>query len=298
MTGLVMVGLDGSDKAARALSVALALAALADASVHLVRVVAVSERNMNRADLIGIDPAAAHGKLDVETQLATTARDLTSRSQRSVSWEVIAGSDVAGALIRVAERHEVGVVVMGTRAATSTGLVMLGSVADRVMRESPKPVVLVPPGAADLQGKRIELQRILVPLDGSALADRSIDFLLGLPHARDLEVVVVGVVHNSDDIAFVGERLQVAASRLQQLSVNAAPRVIVRGDAADAIAGAVREFLVDMIAMSTRGEGGLRRFLLGSVAEGVVRAAEVPVLLLTPKMLAETPLLASNNAER
>jgi len=38
--------------------------------------------------------------------------------------------------------------------------------------------------------------------------------------------------------------------------------------------------------MSTRGEGGLRRLILGSVAEGVVRAGEVPVLLLTPAMLA------------
>jgi len=157
--------------------------------------------------------------------------------------------------------------------------------ADRVMRESPKPVVLVPPGAADISGKRIEIKRVLVPLDGSELADRSLEFLLGLTHIGELEFVLLGVVHNPDDVAFVKRRLHVAADRFHGRSAAATPRVIFAGDAANAIASAVREFFVDMIAMSTRGEGGLRRLILGSVAEGVVRAAEVPVLLLTPTML-------------
>jgi hypothetical protein len=43
--------------------------------------------------------------------------------------------------------------------------------------------------------------------------------------------------------------------------------------------------LIDAIAMSTRGRSGLRRLMLGSVAEGVVRASEVPVLLVTPANL-------------
>ena len=63
-------------------------------------------------------------------------------------------------------------------------------------------------------------------------------------------------------------------------------QVGVGDDAAEIIAGAVREYLVEMIAMSTRGRGGLRRLVLGSVAEGVVRASEVPVLMLTPATLA------------
>ena len=60
----------------------------------------------------------------------------------------------------------------------------------------------------------------------------------------------------------------------------------VASDAAVAIVDAVREVLPDAIAMSTRGAGGLGRLLLGSVAEGVVRRSELPVMLLTPHMLA------------
>ena len=58
--------------------------------------------------------------------------------------------------------------------------------------------------------------------------------------------------------------------------------VLEASDPSAAIAATVREALVELIAMSTRGAGGLRRMVLGSVAEGVVRASEVPVMLLTP----------------
>src|SRR3954471_16880461 len=169
----VVVALDGSEKGHRALSVALALAAIADAGVHLVQVVPpISQRAANQAELLGLHPAAAHGHLEVEKQLTQIARELTTRTHRPVSWQVLESADVADMLIRVAEARNARVLVLGTRAATSAGLALVGSVADRVMRECPRPVVLVPPGAADLKDKRVELARILVPLDGSALADR------------------------------------------------------------------------------------------------------------------------------
>jgi nucleotide-binding universal stress UspA family protein len=287
MLNAVMVALDGSEKGGRALSISLALSELADIGVHLVRIIPPTPaRVSNQAELIGVDSLAASGELDVEKQLSETARTLTSQSRRPISWEVVDAADVPSALIRVAEERDVTAVVMGTRAATGAGLAIVGSVADRVMRECPKPVVLVPPGAADVSGKRIEIKRVLVPLDGSELAERSMAFLLGLSHIDELEFVLVGVVHNPDDAPFVRRRLHVAADRFRGRSAAATPRVILGGNAANAIASAVREFLVDMIVMSTRGESGLRRLILGSVAEGVVRAAEVPVLLLTPTMLA------------
>ena len=287
MANEVMVALDGSEKGKRAVSIALALSELAEVGVHLVRVIApASARTSAQARLVGVDPLAANGRLDVESELAGTARALSTRSRRPISWEVIDAADVPKALIDVAESRNATAVVMGTRAATGAGLAIVGSVADRVMRECPKPVVLVPPGAADTSDKHVELERVLVPLDGSPLADRSMDLLLDLPQASELELVLVAVVHNPVDVAFVRRRLHAAADRVVARSVAATARVLRGGDAANAIAFAVREFSADLIAMSTRGEGGLRRLMLGSVAEGVVRAADVPVLLLTPTMLA------------
>lgn len=287
MTNQIMLALDGSEKGARALPVSLALADIADTGLHLVRVIPpISDRVANQAALIGLDPARAPTRRDAEEALGQIARSLTMRSPRAVSWEVLEGLDVPAVLSTIAQERDVRALVMGTRGANATGLVIVGSVADRVMRECPKPVVLVPPGASDLKGKQIQIRRLLVPLDGSALAARSIDFLLEMAHTIALEFVLLEVVQNPADVPHVERRLQSAADRFHGRSAEAVPRIVLGGDIAKAIAAAVREFTVDMIAMSTRGEGGLRRFILGSVAEGVVRAAEVPVLLLTPAMLA------------
>jgi len=287
MTRQIMVALDGSDKGKRAVPVALALADVSETGLHLVRVVKpISERLVNQAELLGLDPRKAPIRREAERELDRMAQSLTMQSGRAASWEVIEGSDVPLLLNNVAGEHDVRAVVMGTRGAGAIGRAILGSVADRVMRECPRPVVLVPPGTADMEGKQIEIRRVLVPLDGSALAAHAIDFLLGMPAIVVLELVLLEVVHNTADGPFIRRRLQSAADRFHGRSAAAVPRVVLGGDTAKAIVASVRDFRVDMIAMSTRGEGGLRRLVLGSVAEGVTRAAEVPVLLLTPTMLA------------
>jgi len=299
VTPEIMVALDGSEKGKRALPVSLALAEIADAGLHLVRVISpIPERILNQAALLGLDPAKAPDRREAEEQLATLARNLTTQSRRTISWQVLEGSDVPLTLNGVAQARDVRAVVMGTRGASATGLAIRGSVADRVMRECPKPVVLVPPGTSDIQGKQIEIRRILVPLDGSTLAARSIDFLLEIPRAAELEFVLLEVVHNADDGPSVERRLQSAAERFHGRSADAVPRIVLGGDTVGAIIAAVRDFTVDMIAMSTRGEGGFRRLVLGSVAEGVVRAAEVPVFLLTPTMLAASRESASSMPDR
>ena len=287
MTNPILVALDGSEKGKRALPVALALANIADTGLHLVRVIApISERITNQAALVGLDATKAPRRREAEEELIRSAQTLTTQSPRAVTWEVLESADVPAALSVAAQERDARAVVMGTRGASATGLAIVGSVADRVMRECPKPVVLVPPGASDLKGKQIEIKRLLVPLDGSALAARSIDFLLEIAHTTDLEFVLLEVVQNPADVPVIERRLHSAAARFHGRSAEAVPRIVLGGDVAQAIVAAVREFTGDMIAMTTRGEGGLRRLILGSVAEGVVRAGEVPVLLLTPAMLA------------
>ena len=98
----IMVALDGSDKGKRALSVALALAEIADTGVHLVRVVRpLTERILNQVELLGLDPKNAPLRRDAEEELVSIAGDLTMRSPRPVSWEVLEGSDVAVTIDRV-----------------------------------------------------------------------------------------------------------------------------------------------------------------------------------------------------
>jgi nucleotide-binding universal stress UspA family protein len=313
MTTTVLVPLDGSDKDERAIPAAAALAKLTGGALHLIRVLEPPDDTLvPRARALGIADVMHEERDDMERSVRGTADRLAADTGRRVTTEVADGSDVADTLLRRAAERDADVVVMATRAAGTLGRTLRGSVADRVMRESPRPVVVVPPGADDTRGKHIELGRVLVPLDGSALSFRAIDHLLALPHANDLEYVLLeaipplatGIAAAPDSPAWapimatgeaylgagdVGQlradavrRLSVVAERLRARGASVVDlRVVEASDPAAAITRAVRTELADFIAMSTHGASGLKRMVLGSVAEKVVRESDVPVLLVS-----------------
>ena len=314
MTTSVLVPLDGSEKDERAFPAAAAVADLTGGDLRLIRVFDTPTDNLSaRAGRMGVLDAAREIRTDMERSVRGRAERLSADIGRPVSAEIAEGFDVARTLVDRAAEPDTDFVVMATRAAGTVGRALRGSVADRVMRESPRPVVLVPPGTDDTRGKHIRLGRVLVPLDGSELALRVIDHLLALPKASDLEYVLAEVITsgfvNRDakpevpeaeretpvldaysglpDVARArqqaAQRLNVVADRLRARGAEAVEvRVVEAADPAAAINRLVRGALVDFIAMSTRGAGGLKRFVLGSVAERLVRESEVPVLLVSP----------------
>lgn len=270
MPSCVMVPLDGSEKDDRALAAAAAVADLAGAPLHLVHV----------------DDESA----DSRSELARSAARLPSRAARGVTTAHLRGNGVAGELVRHAVECRATVMVMATRAPGAVDRALHDSVADEVMRESACPVMLVPPGTDYMRDKDVQVGRVLVPLDGSTLAGRALDFLLALPAASRVELALLEVVAPHGDRGAALARLAAAADRLRGAGVRTVEYDVCESDdPADAVCAAVRETLVDMIVMSSRGNGGLRRLVLGSVAQGVVRATEVPVLLLTPRSLTPIP---------
>jgi nucleotide-binding universal stress UspA family protein len=310
----VLVPLDGSDKDKRAIPAAAAFADLAGGDLRLIRVLDTPVESLSpRARTMGVTDAAVELRGDIEQSVRGIADRLIADTGRPVTAEVAEGFDVAGVLVARAGEPGTDLVVMATRAAGALGRALRGSVADRVMRESPRPVVLVPPGTGDRRGKQLQLERVLVPLDGSAFALSAVDQLLELRGGSELEyvlleVVTSGFVHVAPpglaglaadtaipeaysglpDIAraraAAEERLNGVADRLRAQGANAVRvRVVEAADPAVAINRAVREERADFVAMSTRGLSGLKRFVLGSVAEKVVRESVVPVLLVTPR---------------
>jgi len=294
-TGTLLVPLDGSEKDARALAVAAALAELSGAALHLVHVLDQPPP--------GLETDRARQRV-ADRRLEESAGNVATRSHVEVGWGVLTSDDVVGELLRQATMRDVLAVVMGTRAPNVAERMLAGSVADRVIHECTRPVVLVPPGTAYMAGKHIRFGRVLVPLDGSTLSEQALDFFLRLRHANALEYVLLTVVP-PPHARWVGgaepgvsgsAELRAAESWLEQVAARGRAhgattietRLVEGTHPAEAIAAAVREYLVEMIVMSTRGVTGLRRLMLGSVAEAVIRASEMPVLLLTPAMLART----------
>jgi len=136
-------------------------------------------------------------------------------------------------------------------------------------------------------GRDVHLRRGLVPVDGSAAAVSVMDHLLAFPNARELDLLILQVVPpepNHESAEKSEQTLAALVERVRERGATAEARVVEARDPAVVIVGAIRQDLVDFIAMTTRGAGGIARTMLGSVATAVVRASEVPVLLVTPNV--------------
>jgi nucleotide-binding universal stress UspA family protein len=139
-------------------------------------------------------------------------------------------------------------------------------------------------------------KRALVPLDGSPTAEAIIPFVLEIAGPLDMAVRLLRVVEPIAPMVVEGaspvivddpvarerdaeEYLAPIAAELRGRGIDAAWE-IRRGAAAAAILAAAKSARADLIAMSTHGRSGLGRLLFGSVAEQVLRHAEVPVFLM------------------
>ena len=138
--------------------------------------------------------------------------------------------------------------------------------------------------------------RVVVPLDGSPLAESIIPFLLQIAGPLDVEVVLMRVLQPIPPEVIEGSRYVVVediekraaeareylapvAARLRDTGVRVSLDVR-RGDPVTEILAGAREASADLIAMTTHGRSGLNRLLFGSVAEAVLRQTEVPVFLM------------------
>lgn len=139
-------------------------------------------------------------------------------------------------------------------------------------------------------------KRALVALDGSPVAETIIPFILDIAGPLDLDVILLRVLPPVTPVVIEGSRhvdLGDPAARRTDAEEYLAPVAVelrskgvrvtteVRSGApAEQIVAAAREAGADLIAMSTHGRGGLGRLIFGSVAEAVLREAEIPVLLM------------------
>jgi len=139
-------------------------------------------------------------------------------------------------------------------------------------------------------------KRVMVPLDGSPLAEGILPFILQIAGPLDLEVVLVRVVQPIPPQALEGTghvvlddvpaRLREAREYLAPVAADLRSRGVRvttearHGDPVKELVAAARDAGADLIAMTTHGRSGVGRLLFGSVAEAVLRQANVPVLMM------------------
>ncbi|HZT07996.1 MAG TPA: universal stress protein [Chloroflexota bacterium] len=283
MAARVLVPLDGSDLAARAIPWARELATAIGADVELLEVVPVDSNSQ--------EGLLAAGE---ETEALRRGRALMLDGGR-VECRVIHGSP-ADSIVARAAASGAELIVMASHGRGGVIRAVLGSVTADVLRQSPAPVLVV---RANLAAVARPPRRILVALDGTDLSESIIRRTLPLiqrlgatvvlcsvaslpPQAIPVQGAMIpvpaGEVHTPAERADYVDRV---ASQMRDQSLVVEARVGV-GDPAGVIASTAADAGVDVIAMATHGRSGLERWALGSVTEVVIRDAGVPVLAVHP----------------
>jgi nucleotide-binding universal stress UspA family protein len=289
----LLVPLDRSPLAEQALPWALSIARRANARMDLVQVHALYALEDPTAGWLPFDPDCdAQRKQDEQLYLDATARWLTSVSPVRVTASVLHGSavlpeTVANSILQRASAGKVDLIVMATHGRGPIDRFFLGSVADELIRRAGVPVLLVRPGETPLRlSPEPLLENVLVPLDGSALAEQALGPALDLACLMEAPCTLLHVVEASDrggePVPEVKARAYLADTirRLGQRPVRVEGLTVMGRGVAEAI---LRQAQVnDVIALATHGRGGVRRMLLGSVADKVIRGASTPVLVYKP----------------
>jgi nucleotide-binding universal stress UspA family protein len=209
--------------------------------------------------------------------------------------------DAATEILNLADSSGADLIAMMTHGRSGVARWILGSVAERVLQGTTLPLLLVREQAHSQHGK---IQRLLVPLDGSALAERALTYAQRLAQETGAEITLLRVLSTADvelkvsrwppdeeDPAY-GRRVTLArsylkklAQRMQESGVECRYRVL-RGDPGSCICTTARRSHADMIVMTTRGCSGVTRWILGSVANEVIRGASCPVMVVPDRSVA------------
>ena len=139
-------------------------------------------------------------------------------------------------------------------------------------------------------------KRALLPLDGSMVAETIVPFVLQIAGPLDMEIMLLRVVvppppiaidERDSSVAHVDklridaeEYLNAIAAELRAKGLRVDTQVRIGDNAVEEILTGARDVGADLIAMTTHGRGGLGRLLFGSVAEAVLRQADIPVFLM------------------
>ena len=316
----LLVPLDGSGFGETALPLAAAIAERKGCALEIVTVYAPT---------VHPDFSAPLGP-DIETWFRTQAQAylemMAQQVRRRFDIELRTTVLEGGAATAIAEHALASppeLIVMCTHARSGPSRLFLGSVADRLVRELHYPFLLVRPSTPAAEMTLPAAARILVPLDGSTLAESVLDeverlFSPGLASLRLVRVVdpvaafPIGAPMPLPPIepelievrrAAARAYLEGRAQKLHQAGWDVEYEIVTEWHAATAVLSYAETHPCDLIAMATRGRGGVQRLFLGSVADKVIRGASTPVLVLNPvvgafsQALGERPATAARPAE-
>jgi nucleotide-binding universal stress UspA family protein len=306
----ILVPLDGSNFGEHALPLAATLARRAGAGLTLAHV------HEPAATLYGEGAIVLSEELDqiyrqqTRAYLDSVQARLGDVAPASITTKLLEGGVIEAVASQVSE-EKVDLVVMTTHGRGPLGRFWLGSVTDKLVRQLSVPLLLVHPAATvpDLSVERV-VQHIMVPLDGSELAERILapttalgelmnsDYTLlrvvkpvhpSLPYTEGMSIAqMAGEILDRIEMLQgevrkeAQEYLNGIAGRLRARTLRVQTRIAVEEHPGTAILHEAATHDADLIAIETHGRAGLSRLFLGSVADKVLRGSTIPILVQRP----------------
>ena len=329
MSGPIIVPLDGSAFSARALATGAAIARKRGVTLHLLSVYTPLVVPLSLPDAPAYDRSFDDAQREaLQAALHEYAERLKNELGITTKTAVFEG-DPAVVLSDEAARRGASLVVMTTHGRGGFTRAWLGSVADELLRRSAVPLLIVrPPDAEEDEGAELAagsaglsgianpaevsvsptespypFHRILVPLDGSSLAEEILETAIALGIPGETSYVLLRVVPvpktvlppnetfwTAREIAAQNAARESAATyldgmarRVREAGHPVEPVVVLGHDVARTVMQEARDRGIDLFAISTHARGGLARLRLGSVADKIVRGAACPTLVARPK---------------
>lgn len=290
----ILFAADFSARSRAAFDVACGLADEAGSRVvvlHAIEPGPVPEPTTSFAELGLMADAEDEAGLSYRDRLeARLRRFYVPRRPIEAEYFVVAGVP-ADVVLRAADDVGADLIVLGTHGRTGLKRLLAGSVAEAVLRRARRPVLALssPDTATSREGPGV----ILHPTDFSTAAQDATRAARALARDRGarlvlLHVVAGEVIPSSVSLTLMAldtgrEALETLRTGLDGPDLKFPVEVRqLRGDPADTVLRVAREEKADLVVMGSHGRSGLGRLLAGSVAEGVLREAPCPVLIVKP----------------
>lgn len=308
----VLIPLDGSQFAEKVL---LELPRFIEPGKSWVELVGVLEIGRYAPAMAEYGPLRALAELrtQYESYFEQTRQTLQEKGYL-VNTAIVEG-DAAEAIINSANLCDADLIAMTTHGRSGIARWTLGSIADRVIHNTSLPVLLI---HSQAKARNLDVQRILVPLDGSAFAEMALPYARSLAkehHAKmhllqavspsDVEYAITRLPTQSETERAMQRRFALADTYLEHIAADLrhsgiqVETEVLFGDPARNIEESADKHAVDLVVISTHGRTGLGRWVHGSVANHVICNTRVPLLVVraltekAPEPVAATLALAS-----
>jgi nucleotide-binding universal stress UspA family protein len=291
----ILVPVDGSQFAEASIPAAMTMARRLGAEIELISVFEDASVLAETRDTGQEFKAWLQESLE---ELATRIRNV---SEIPVATTIVDGLP-SERLVEYAKRATVEMIVMATHGRGPVSRAWLGSVADYVLRHVDVPVLLVraEEGAEPPKIEEWTFEHALVALDGSDRAEHALDWAADIALPGKTAITLFRAVEPPIPFASpylpqavddtqaaleagrgaATEYLSHVADRLRKQGYQVETEAVVGAHPAPGIVDYARKHPIDLIAIGTHGHRGLRRLVLGSVADKVLRSANVPILLV------------------